>query len=127
MIIKYKNTPQWAIDLCEEINPDLPMLKWRNGQTGVMSSGCARYVRKTGEYVYIVITAGSNKIDQKSTLLHELAHTLAPLSDGHSERFWEIAWELYYKYMPEHIEHIKEREFEYKKMSELVYVRKGKK
>ena len=91
-----KAPPKWAQDLMLDALlwwesrghiPPNPELNWRRGSRS-SSSGTAYETHK------IVVTAGSNRIDQKLVLLHELAHTMNP-DEHHSIAFWDTAWALY--------------------------------
>lgn len=75
---------------------------------GSSSSGCYFLYRN-----YMIVRLGSDVRDQKSTLLHELAHHL--LNAQHTPEFWDKAWELYGKYLPasDH-ERMLQRESRYK-------------
>lgn len=46
----------------------------------------------------IVVTAGSNRVDQRYTLLHEIAHQLAPVDAHHDARFWAVLLPLCARY-----------------------------
>ncbi len=120
------NTPEWAQDLIIDamlyleskgFQSNLPDIKWRH-RTGFHSSGHAGKA-------HITLSAGTNRIDQKLVLLHELAHTVTeaevkyldidkakkrgwhfpseilagrPLISRyiyHTDKFWDTAWSLY--------------------------------
>jgi hypothetical protein len=92
--------PAWARSLvllvCAESDAPLPRLNWRNRDRPT-SSGVTR--QSLGS---ISLTAGSDQLDQRLTLLHELAHWLAPASDRrrrrtrhHHAAFYAIAFSLY--------------------------------
>ena len=92
--------PRWAIELVEAVCGDAsvspPRLTWRSRQ-GEHSTGVAR--RQAGT---ISVRAGSDPLDQRLTLLHELAHWLsAPArrrgrrTAHHDLAFYRIAFELY--------------------------------
>jgi hypothetical protein len=92
--------PAWAAELVEAVCADAsvapPRLTWRNRQ-GAHSTGVAR--RQAGT---ISVRAGSDPLDQRLTLLHELAHWLAvPVrrrgrrTAHHDLAFYRIAFELY--------------------------------
>lgn len=98
-----RSTPQWAIDLVEEVCKDyhraLPsQLKWYNSTQSHWSSGWTRTY--TGE---IFIRTGRCGYDQELVLLHELAHHLVGKTKKgkkahHNIKFWKLAFELYWKY-----------------------------
>lgn len=46
----------------------------------------------------IVVTAGSDRTDQRYTLLHEIAHQLAPADAHHDARFWAVLLPLCDRY-----------------------------
>jgi hypothetical protein len=94
-------SPAWARSLvmlvCSEADAPLPRLSWRFRDRPT-SSGVTR--RSMGS---ISLTAGSDSLDQRLTLLHELAHWLAPapprrrrsLARHHDAAFYAIAFPLY--------------------------------
>jgi len=91
--------PQWALDLVAEVCADAgagaPLLSWRT-RRGEASTGLAR--RADG---LVAVRAGSDPLDQRLTLLHELAHWLTPAgrrrgrSIHHGRAFYAIAFDLY--------------------------------
>jgi hypothetical protein len=90
--------PAWASDLvdrvCAEAAVAPPRLAWRR-RRGSMSTGVAR--RGIG---VIAVRAGDDPLDQRLTLLHELAHWLAPPSRRrrslhHGRAFYRVAFALY--------------------------------
>ena len=92
--------PAWATDLvatvCADASIKEPRLAWRR-RTAVHSTGVAR--RHDG---VIVVRAGSDELDQRLTLLHELAHWIGPeprrrrgRSVHHGRAFYATAFELY--------------------------------
>jgi hypothetical protein len=93
--------PAWARSLvllvCSEADAPLPRLRWRLRDRPT-SSGVTR--RSTGK---ISLTAGSDVLDQRLTMLHELAHWLAPAPARrrrssvrhHDAAFYAIAFALY--------------------------------
>lgn len=92
--------PAWAVQLLETVCGDAgvapPRLLWRQ-RSGDHSTGVAR--RHEG---LVAVRAGSDPLDQRLTLLHELAHWLAPASPRrrgrslhHGRTFYEIAFDLY--------------------------------
>lgn len=97
--------PQWAIDLvtqvCKDYKRRLPYrVDWYNS-----NKDGKQYTNGT-TWTYedrIFIRAGFDKYDQELVLLHELAHYIIAkskrgLREGHSLRFWKLAFELYFKY-----------------------------
>lgn len=92
--------PSWARELvrevCEGAGVPQPLLRWRRAARSA-STGLARVTTGT-----ISVTAGTDELDQRLTLLHELAHWLGPRSrrrrgrDSHHDgAFFQIAFELY--------------------------------
>jgi hypothetical protein len=93
------STPSWAHDLVEAVCADAgvqpPRLLWRT-RRAVASTGVARRSEGT-----VSVRAGSDPLDQRLTLLHELAHLIAPpgrrrgRAVHHGRAFYEVAFELY--------------------------------
>jgi hypothetical protein len=93
------NPPVWATELVAAICADAavapPRLTWRR-RRGTHSTGVAR--RSVGT---ISVRAGDDPLDQRLTLLHELAHWLSPpASRGrrvrhHDRGFYRVAFGLY--------------------------------
>jgi hypothetical protein len=93
------SAPAWAHDLvsvvCDEAAVAPPRLLWRERRGGP-STGVARRSEGT-----ISVRAGSDPLDQRLTLLHELAHWIAPAGHRgrravhHGRAFYAIAFELY--------------------------------
>lgn len=97
--------PAWADALvatvCVDARVEPPRLAWRT-RVGSSSTGVARWEAGT-----ITVRAGSDPIDQRLTLLHELAHWITPRPvqrrDGHRRRraehhgrdFYAVAFALY--------------------------------
>lgn len=117
--------PQWAQNLLlrallywqEQHGGDVPLpeLRWRR-RRGLLSSG-REYLQSR-----IIITAGTDRRDQKLVLLHETAHALAPMPEAHSATFWDIAWELYrWARLP--LRYAREREALYRRGSVVAYIR----
>ena len=96
------SAPGWALDLVAEVCADAgvrpPLLSWRT-RRGEASTGLAR--RADG---LVAVRAGRDPIDQRLTLLHELAHWLTPASRRrgrsvhHGRAFYAIAFGLYRRY-----------------------------
>ena len=95
--------PQWASamvhEVCAAAGVAVPLVRWRNARRPG-SSGVTR--RSEGS---VTVTAGTDPIDQRLTLLHELAHWLGPVPrrrrgrvQHHDARFYEIAFDLYRRY-----------------------------
>lgn len=96
--------PAWADALvstvCAEASVPPPRLTWRS-RAARHSTGVAR--RQAG---VISVRAGSDPLDERLTLLHELAHWLAPLpvrrrgvrTAHHGRDFYRIAFELYLRH-----------------------------
>ena len=91
--------PAWAQTLvasvCADAAIDQPRLSWRR-RASEHSTGVTR--RHDG---IVAVRAGSDELDQRLTLLHELAHWLSPAprrarrAVHHGRAFYEIAFELY--------------------------------
>lgn len=90
--------PGWADDLvravCAEARVKPPRLAWRR-RDDERSTGVAR--REAGS---IAVRAGRDPLDQRLTLLHELAHWLSPPprrrgAPHHGRAFYRVAFELY--------------------------------
>ena len=91
--------PSWARDLIAEVCADAgakpPTLSWRTRRSEA-STGLTR--RADG---LVAVRAGSDPLDQRLTLLHELAHWLSPAarhrgrSVHHGRAFYAIAFDLY--------------------------------
>jgi hypothetical protein len=93
-------TPAWAADLvrdaCAAARAPAPLVRWRRARRPG-SSGVTR--RSAGT---ISVTAGTDELDQRLTLLHELAHWLGPAPRRrrgralhHDARFYAVAFDLY--------------------------------
>jgi hypothetical protein len=92
--------PGWAAGIvavvCRDAGLAAPRLTWRR-RAGGHSTGLTRRADGT-----IAVRAGSDALDQRLTLLHELAHWLAPVEGSrrgrtthHGRAFYEIAFTLY--------------------------------
>jgi hypothetical protein len=92
--------PDWAADIvqaaCAAAGVPEPQVRWRRAARSA-SSGVTR--RSVGS---ISVTAGTDELDHRLTLLHELAHWLAPQPPRrrgrvlhHDARFYAIAFDLY--------------------------------
>jgi hypothetical protein len=93
--------PGWAdalvTQVCDEASVAPPRLTWRRRDAS-HSTGVAR--RHLG---IISVRAGDDALDQRLTLLHELAHWLAPAparrrgarTAHHGREFYRIAFDLY--------------------------------
>ncbi|HEY7464395.1 MAG TPA: hypothetical protein VH987_08165 [Candidatus Limnocylindria bacterium] len=99
--------PPWAravvLRVCAEADAPVPRLAWRTRDRPT-SSGVTR--RSVGS---VSVVAGRDPMDQKLTLLHELAHWLDPLlaasrrrgtrrSPHHGAAFYAIAFDLYRRF-----------------------------
>lgn len=93
-------TPSWASEIvqeeCAAAGVAEPLVRWRHARRSA-SSGVTR--RSAGS---ISVTAGTDDLDQRLTLLHELAHWLGPVPRRrrgrvlhHDARFYAIAFDLY--------------------------------
>ena len=95
--------PAWAAEIVREVcaaaGVATPAVRWRMARRAG-SSGVTR--RSAGS---VSVTAGTDPVDQRLTLLHELAHWLGPAPrrrrgrvQHHDARFYEIAFNLYRTY-----------------------------
>lgn len=91
--------PPWARDLvrtvCADAGVDEPRLAWRS-RAGEHSTGVTRR-----QDASVTVRAGGDATDQRLTLLHELAHWLAPAprrrrrTMHHGRDFYAVAFGLY--------------------------------
>jgi hypothetical protein len=91
--------PAWARSLvtavCADGGVPQPRLSWRR-RAGEHSTGVTR--RSDG---IVAVRAGADELDQRLTLLHELAHWLAPAprrarrAIHHGRAFYRVAFDLY--------------------------------
>lgn len=92
--------PAWALELvravCDDAGAVPPRLAWRS-RDDEHSTGVAR--RDDG---VVAVRAGRDPLDQRLTLLHELAHWLTPRQRRgarrvvhHGRAFYAVAFELY--------------------------------
>jgi hypothetical protein len=91
--------PAWATQIvrtaCTATGVPEPIVRWRRAAR-LGSSGVTRRAAGT-----ISVTAGTDELDQRLTLLHELAHWLAPQPRRrgrvlhHDARFYSVAFDLY--------------------------------
>ncbi len=121
--------PKWAQDLIlavwlKEGREDLPVVTWRRNHKRASRDSSGRgWSFERGNR--LVITAGTNRLDQKVVLLHESAHVLLPAGEHHGAAFWDKAWELY-KWAKLPIRYCKQREGNYRKGAVLAYARSRK-
>ena len=92
--------PAWAAEIvqaaCASAGIAEPRVRWRRAPRPA-SSGVTR--RSAGS---VAVTAGTDELDQRLTLLHELAHWIAPSQRRrrgrvahHDAHFYAIAFDLY--------------------------------
>jgi len=91
--------PAWALSLVASVCADAaiapPRISWRR-RSSEHSTGVTR--RSDG---LVAVRAGADELDQRLTLLHELAHWLSPAprrgrrAVHHGRAFYEVAFELY--------------------------------
>jgi hypothetical protein len=67
-----------------------PPIRWHFAPC-TYSSGTTYHDRARG----IAITLGTDRLDRKLVVLHELAHWLTPEDAGHGRVFWTTAMRLY--------------------------------
>jgi hypothetical protein len=101
--------PAWArtlvADVCAAASRPEPQLAWRRRRQPT-SSGVTRRGDES-----ISLVAGSDPLDQRLTLLHELAHWLAPAPrrrrrriPHHDATFYALAFDLYRRHgIPDHV------------------------
>jgi len=93
--------PEWAaalvVEVCAAAGRPGPAVRWRRARRA-NSSGVTR-----PDLGQITVTAGTDPIDQRLTLLHELAHWLAPRAprrrrrtSHHNATFYQVAFALYH-------------------------------
>ena len=91
--------PAWALELvdtvCAEAGVEPPRLGWRRRRSEA-STGVARRSEGT-----VSVRAGTDPLDQRLTVLHELAHWISPPASRrrravhHGRAFYAVAFELY--------------------------------
>jgi hypothetical protein len=114
--------PKWALDTLDEAwrglpEYDKPTLTWRRSKGKHYSSGRA-FVKERR----IVVTAGSAapRWEQKTVLLHEIAHAMCPRDEHHGELFYTTAWSLFRRFnLP--VRAVLRREEGYRKMARVGY------
>lgn len=114
--------PEWATPIIKEIcflyTRKLPKMKWMKRNRTCTSGVC--YSK------HIVICAGTDLLNQKQVLLHELAHWILAKRRrrgrryGHSVRFYKLLFDLL-KYYECFEENYLTREFNYKSTAQYVY------
>lgn len=101
--------PGWASELtamvCADAGITAPRLTWRR-RSGDHSTGLTRHDKGT-----VSMRAGTDVVDQRLTLLHELAHWLSPThrrsrrgrAEHHGRAFYRVAFDLYRRHgIPDH-------------------------
>jgi hypothetical protein len=92
--------PAWASemvrDVCAAAGVAEPAMRWRHARRPASSGVTRRSARS------VSVTAGTDALDQRLTLLHEMAHWLGPAPRRrrgrvlhHDARFYAIAFDLY--------------------------------
>jgi hypothetical protein len=92
--------PAWAralvLEVCAEADAPLPRLAWRDRDRPTSSGVTRRHADS------ISVVAGRDPMDARLTLLHELAHWLAPVAGRrrgrrthHDRGFYDVAFDLY--------------------------------
>lgn len=92
--------PEWALELvaavCADAGVEVPRVAWRR-RAAEHSTGVTRRHEAA-----ISVRAGTDPLDQRLTLLHELAHWLTPparrrrgRSVHHGAEFYRVAFDLY--------------------------------
>lgn len=118
------DTPVWAERLLSEAWQrhslgQAPTLAWRKSKIATLSTG-----RYSPGKNHIVVTAGSDRIDQKVVLLHELAHALTP-KHIHDKTFWTCFWMLVKWHGKLNLLAVMHRELRYKTTSIIVAEQMG--
>ncbi len=114
------NALLWWEEQCESA-PNFE-LRWRRGKRydkRYESSGRAGIFKDK----FVLVTAGTNRIDAKLVLLHEIAHQLT--NDFHTAHFWDVAWQLY-RWAKLPMRYCIKREQDYRKGAMIAYKRIGK-
>ena len=127
-------TKQFIADAIAELNNlgyecEIPNINWRKptvNKYNFVDDTVSRIRRKDSSGVtyqkHITICLGSDRVDAKLVILHEIAHWALPWKEHHSPRFWDLAWWLYRKFnMP--IRYCLEREKQYRKEAVKAYRR----
>jgi hypothetical protein len=92
--------PEWVSiiidEVCARYRVRRPRVQWWRREERWSSGHWDRHAYK------LHVTAGTDELDQRLVLLHELAHLLrdhrAKKPAHHDVRFWRIAWDLYEHY-----------------------------
>jgi len=111
--------PEWAVDLVQQISIEQelhkPELVWR--RAGKRGNGWVERVRGSENWVRqeprrpkfssgstaldrkrIVVTAGSDRSDQRLVLIHEMAHVAVGGPEWHGAAFYRVAWRYFGQY-----------------------------
>jgi hypothetical protein len=95
--------PAWARDLAGAVAEHhgaalgVPALRWRR-RRGPGSTGRCVLPQARAPQGWIAISAGSDRLEQRHVLLHELAHWLLPRAAHHGPAFYDLAWRLWAAY-----------------------------
>lgn len=94
---QHKNLPVWARRVVDEVVREFgplahpgPSVEWRRSKVKAYTTG-----RTWPAIDRIVVTAGTDRSQQRWVLLHELAHWLAGPGHKHDVTFWDAAYALY--------------------------------
>jgi len=139
--------PIWVQELVERVCSDMrlrrrPIIVWKSRKKipkslsntkppeELLHIGTYSYLRKDGgagqvmsDWKTVEIYHGKLYVDQKLTVLHELAHWI--VKDSHTKAFWDMAWILYTTYMPRSIDYALHAEARYKIESCHAAIRAG--
>jgi hypothetical protein len=97
------DTPRWAQNLMEKMAGDYdvlpPVLHWRNCRRPRPSSGGTCTLDGND----VSVTAGTDKMDSRITLVHEMAHQILLRTKSwyrgeHSAPFYAFLWPLFRRY-----------------------------
>lgn len=117
--------PEWARELtlavCKSYRMDIPEVKWamknRRWSSGRAYSFEEKRIHRFNYDVSVV--AGTEELDIRLVLLHELAHFSNPVGEHHGYGFWNRAFDLYELFgIPVMYAHNRERK--YRAMAEEV-------
>lgn len=116
-----ESTPEWAINFIEEVKDYLGIhhsvkVTWRK-RNSAYSSGTFWCNGKGGK---MAIRAGSDIIDLKMVICHELTH--CKVQGCHTHRFWDWCWKTY-RWAGLPLDYCKSREGAYRKNSLAGYKR----
>lgn len=111
--------PEWADQIISEAcalkGRRVPKVKWLR-RSSQYSSGVTFYRKHKGFRIRVGL--GTDELDGKQVLCHELAHYLGKPKWHHNKRFWLILKELLIHF-DLYLDEYKSREYNYKKKAQL--------